>query len=93
MKKEKLFKWKGLLFACMWIVSIGMFAQNITVSGTVTDANNEPVIGATVRVKGSSSGTVTDLDGNYSISLSTPPPGWYRADFHLCRICGSRNPV
>lgn len=93
MKKEKLFKWKGLLFACMWIVSIGLFAQNITVTGTVTDANNEPVIGATVRVKGSSSGTVTDLDGNYSISLSTPPPRRYRADFHVCRVCDSRNPV
>lgn len=92
MKKEKLFKWKGLLFACMWIVSIGLFAQNITVTGTVTDANNEPVIGATVRVKGSSSGTVTDLDGNYSISLSAPP-GRYRADFHLCRVYNSRNPV
>lgn len=92
MKKEKLFKWKGLLFACMWIVSIGLFAQNITVTGTVTDANNEPVIGATVRVKGSSSGTVTDLDGNYSISLSIPPRR-YRADFHVCRVCNSRNPV
>lgn len=92
MKKEKLFKWKGLLFACMWIVSIGLFAQNITVTGTVTDANNEPVIGATVRVKGSSSGTVTDLDGNYSISLSTPP-GRYCVYFHVCRVYNSRNPV
>ena len=43
-----------------------MFAQNITVSGTVTDENNEPVIGATVIVSGDPShGTVTDIDGKY----------------------------
>lgn len=73
MKKVKSFNLKGLLFACMWVVSIGMFAQNITVSGTVMDAYNEPVIGATVVLQGNAShGTVTDIDGNYTLS-NVPP--------------------
>lgn len=61
--------WKGLMFALLWTVSLGLFAQNITVRGTVTDANNEPVIGATVIVSGDATrGTVTDIDGNYTLS-------------------------
>ena len=38
-----------------------------TVSGTVTDATNQPLAGVTIFVKGTSNGTVTDLDGNFSI--------------------------
>lgn len=67
-KKKSLSLWKGFLFAFLWAMSLGMFAQNITVSGTVTDSQNEPVIGATILVKGTGSGTVTDIDGNYTIS-------------------------
>lgn len=44
------------------------FAQQINVSGTVTDAEGEPVIGASVIVKGSGAGTATDIDGKYSIT-------------------------
>lgn len=40
-----------------------------SISGTVTDGNGEPLIGATVRVKGSSTGTVTDIDGNYTLNV------------------------
>ena len=61
--------WKGLMFALLWTVSLGLFAQNITVRGTVTDANNEPVIGATVIVSGDATrGTVTDIDGNFTLA-------------------------
>jgi len=45
-----------------------LFSQNITVSGTVTDAASVPLPGVNIQVKGSSSGTSTDFDGNYSIS-------------------------
>ncbi|MCD8260305.1 MAG: SusC/RagA family TonB-linked outer membrane protein [Bacteroides sp.] len=41
------------------------------VAGTVTDTQGEPVIGATVVVKGTTTGTVTDLEGNFSISASS----------------------
>ncbi len=40
------------------------------VTGTVKDANGEPIIGATVIEKGTANGTVTDFDGNYTLELS-----------------------
>ena len=43
-------------------------AQTNTVKGTVTSSDG-PVIGATVKVKGSSTGVVTDMDGNYTIKV------------------------
>ncbi|SEJ50478.1 TonB-linked outer membrane protein, SusC/RagA family [Cyclobacterium xiamenense] len=42
---------------------------DVTVSGTVTDANGEPIPGATVSVPGTSIGTATDLDGKYTITV------------------------
>ena len=45
---------------------VGVMAQNIDVSGTVVDEQDQPVIGASVLQKGSSNGTVTDIDGNFS---------------------------
>ena len=44
--------------------------QAMTVKGTVKDSENNPVIGATVVIKGTTQGTTTDIDGNYSISVS-----------------------
>ena len=41
----------------------------ITVTGKVTDESNEPLPGATVSVRGTSSGTVTDVDGNFSLTV------------------------
>ncbi|WP_455637466.1 SusC/RagA family TonB-linked outer membrane protein [Parabacteroides sp.] len=48
----------------------GWAQQAITVKGTVKDAENNPVIGATVVVKGTTLGTTTDLDGNYTIKVN-----------------------
>ena len=42
-------------------------AQTIKVSGQVVDQDGEPLIGATVRVKGSQTGSVTDIDGNFQL--------------------------
>ena len=53
----------SLLFVC----STGVFAQS-RVTGKVVDATGEPIIGASVMVKGTTNGAVTDLDGNYTIS-------------------------
>lgn len=50
--------------------SISAFAQTIEVKGQVVDANGDPLIGAGVLVKGSTAGTVTDIDGNYSIQVA-----------------------
>lgn len=47
--------------------ALAIQAQNTTVKGTVKDATGEPVIGATVKVQGSTMGVITDIDGNYTI--------------------------
>ncbi|MFK7932861.1 MAG: TonB-dependent receptor [Saprospiraceae bacterium] len=46
-------------------------AQNGTISGTVSDVSGDPLIGATVVVSGTTVGTVTDFDGNYSMDVSS----------------------
>lgn len=58
----------------LWLVLLSLhaataWAQQRTISGTVTDENNEPAIGATVIVKGSASMTVTGLDGGFKLSV------------------------
>lgn len=55
---------RGGVLAFLWAISLSIFAQSITVSGKVSDANQEPLTGVAVQIKGSGSGTVTDLDGN-----------------------------
>ena len=47
-----------------------VFAQEITVSGTVTDQAGMPIPGVNVNVKGSTSGTQSDIDGNFKISAN-----------------------
>ena len=65
-RKGRLLLWLSLLL----MVPIGLFAQNITVKGTVLDTTGESVIGASVVEKGNASnGTITDIDGNFSLSL------------------------
>ena len=59
-----------LALFCGLILSLGAFAQQITVNGHVKDATGEDVIGATVRVVGQDGGTVTDFDGNFSLKAN-----------------------
>jgi len=51
-------------------VSLSAFAQKITVTGQVKDPSNEDVIGASVVEKGTTNGTMTDLDGKFSLTVS-----------------------
>ncbi len=51
------------------IFCLSSFAQSRLVSGVVTDASNSPLIGVNVSIVGTSSGTMTDLDGQYSLSV------------------------
>lgn len=59
---------KGMMFLFMWLFSLCLLAQNITVRGTVTDVSGETLIGATVQVQGTTIGTVTGIDGNFALS-------------------------
>ena len=51
--------------------TIAQISAQVTISGRVTDINNEPIPGANVSVKGqSNTGTITDLDGEYILSIT-----------------------
>jgi len=59
--------------ACLFILlmsSISVFAQKSMITGKVVDIKGDPLIGVNVLVKGTTNGTVTDIDGKYSISTS-----------------------
>ncbi len=65
--KRKIFFLTVLLLFGVYFVSA---QQNLSVSGVVTDASDgSPLLGVSVQVKGTSTGTVTDLDGKYSINV------------------------
>ena len=59
---------KKILFLFLAVFSVTVYAQNVTITGTVTDVNQEPLIGVNVVVKGSTTGAITDFDGNFSLS-------------------------
>ncbi len=65
MKKSKFL----FLLLSFMMMSATALAQKHTYTGTVVDDQNEPVIGASVVQKGTSNGTVTDFDGNFSVSV------------------------
>lgn len=70
MKKENLLSlWKGVLLTCIWVISLGISSQNISVKGNVIGPDNQPIIGANIIEKGTSNGTVTDYDGNFVLNV------------------------
>jgi TonB-linked SusC/RagA family outer membrane protein len=64
-------KFNGILTLLLAFVVQLSFAQEKTISGTVVDETNMPLPGATVLIKGTTTGTSTDFDGNYSISANS----------------------
>ena len=65
---KKLSTFLGLIVFFIVAFSVSVSAQK-AVSGTITDANNSPLIGATVMAQGTTVGTITDIDGNYTLTL------------------------
>ncbi len=65
MKQKMLRLLKLAAFVLIWAVATQTFAQGVTVRGTVKNTESEPLIGVTVQVRGTSSGTVTDIDGAF----------------------------
>lgn len=57
-------------FLLMLMVSLSALAQN-RITGSVVDSTGEPVIGASIIEKGTTNGTITDFDGNFSLSVSS----------------------
>ncbi|PZX49168.1 SusC/RagA family TonB-linked outer membrane protein [Algoriphagus chordae] len=55
----------------LFVLSVPLYAQTVTVKGTVvSEGDNEPVPGALVSIKGTQKGTVTDIDGKFSLDAS-----------------------
>lgn len=65
MKKHRI-----MLMTAALLASQAMWAQQKNLSGTVVDSQGEPIIGATVKVPGSATGAITDLDGHFSITVN-----------------------
>ena len=56
-----------LTLICVLMATVTALAQGNRVQGTVVDENGEPIIGASITLKGSSKGVITDVDGNFTI--------------------------
>lgn len=68
-KRKMLLIFLGVLPAIMLLFSSTVMAQTLSISGKVTDKNSqEPVIGASVLIEGTTNGTITDVDGNFMLS-------------------------
>lgn len=68
-KKTKLLSILGWVTVILFLFSSTVVAQSLSISGKVIDKNSqEPVIGASVLIEGTSNGTITDLDGNFKLS-------------------------
>lgn len=64
--------WKKISFLMLCLlVTVQITAQHRPVSGAVIDGNGEPIIGANVIEVGTSNGVITDINGNYSLSVSS----------------------
>jgi len=71
MKKVTVILTKGIILALLLIFTFFTYAQSIKVKGTVEDENGEPLIGVSILLQGTSIGTITNLDGGFSIDLSS----------------------
>lgn len=61
---------KRYLFLLLSFFTLSLYAQQVKLTGNVTSASDkEPMIGVTIMVKGTPTGTVTDFDGNYSLEV------------------------
>ncbi|MDO4163397.1 MAG: TonB-dependent receptor [Bacteroides sp.] len=71
---------RSFLIALFSVLAVTLSAQNKTVSGTVIDGTGEPVIGASILVKGTTNGVITDLDGHFTLS-NVPANGVIQVSF------------
>ena len=72
-KTKRLSKYKSRKISVLLLMlfsAVLSYGQQVSVTGKVIDTTNEPVIGATIQVKGVATGTVTDVDGNFKITVA-----------------------
>ncbi|MEQ9425216.1 MAG: TonB-dependent receptor [Cyclobacteriaceae bacterium] len=61
------------ILCIIFLLQVPVFAQT-SISGKVTDENNDPLVGVNIKVKNKLIGTVTDVDGSYSLKVESSPP-------------------
>ena len=74
MQKEKHLFWKArriLFLLLFFLMSVGVMLAQVRVTGTVTDAGGGSLIGVNVIEKGTMNGTITDLDGNFTLNVAS----------------------
>ena len=72
MKRKNMYAFCRRLSSALLLtfISTSINAQDINVKGRVIDENGEPIIGANILVKGTTNGTITDYDGNFTLEVS-----------------------
>lgn len=63
---------KNILLILLFLASTAVYAQRVTITGIVTDNKGTPLPGATVQVKGTNVGALTDLNGKFSVETNGP---------------------
>lgn len=74
MRNKKDFLWAIRRLSVLWLVisvSLSAFAQKLTVNGRVVDSNNETIIGASVQEKGTTNGTITNVEGLFTLEVGS----------------------
>ena len=68
--KKNYYLWILLIIVQVFVIQ-NTYAQQGMITGIVKDVNGEPIIGASVKVQGTTVGTITDLDGKFSVNASS----------------------
>ena len=58
---------RGYFTLLALIVTISVYAQELTLKGVIVDETDTPLIGATIQAKGTSTGAITDFDGKFTL--------------------------
>ena len=71
---KKFYKWSLLPLVFVMLGTANLWAQSTTLLGTVKDAAGEPLAGVNIVVKGTIAGTITDVKGQYSLTVKQAMP-------------------
>lgn len=67
--RKTLLKYVYGIVMLLFLFPMGTKAQNVNITGNVTDDTGQPIIGASVKISGGTTGAVTDMDGNFTLSV------------------------
>ena len=87
-KRSSFIKKVGVLL-CFVAFALSANAQTRKVTGQIVDESGQPIIGATIRLQDATTGTITDIDGHFSLNV----PDGKRAGNILYRISETSNPA